>query len=95
MYCKEDGCQRKYRGTTGGSNHGRIGEQVRDWDSGVQEYPLLSHSRLFHEGRRFDFGVKILRSCYGKPSRRMITEAVLINELTEEETMNSICVRYT
>ena len=66
-----------------------IGEQVRDWHNGVQECPLLNHSRLFHEGQRFDFGVKILRSCYEKLSRRMITEAVLINELTEEETMNS------
>ena len=74
---------------SGRSPHERIGEQVRDWVRGVQDCPLLKHSILFHEGQHFDFGVKILRNCYGKPSRRMITEAVLINELTEDETMNS------
>ena len=37
----------------------------------------------------FEFEIEILSRCYGKPSRRMITEAVLIEELNEEETMNS------
>ena len=27
--------------------------------------------------------------CFGKPSRRLITEAVMIEELGENETMNS------
>ena len=89
MVCSEEGCGRKYRGTTGRSDHERIGEQVRDWDRGVENCPLLKHSRLFHGGQRFDFEVSILKRCYGRPSRRMITEAVLINELTEGETMNS------
>ena len=89
MFCREEDCGRKYRGTTGRSDHERLGEQVKDWDRGVEESPLLKHSLLFHGGQRFDFGVKILKRCYGRPSRRLITEAVLINELTERETMNS------
>ena len=89
MYCKEEECNRKYRGTTGRSIHERTGEHVRDWERGAEKCPLLRHSHLFHGGERFDFGVKVLKSCYGKPSRRMITEAVLINELSDAETMNS------
>ena len=67
----------------------RLGEQVRDWEHGVEKSSLLKHSLLFHGGQSFDFGVRILQKCYGRPSRRLITEAVLNNELTEAETMNS------
>ena len=62
---------------------------MRECNNGVDECPLRRHSMLFHDGRDFEFEVKILRNCFGKPSRRMITEAVYINELKEEETMNS------
>ena len=89
LYCKEEECNRKYRGTTGRSTNERTGEHVSNWERGVEECPLFSHSRLYHGGQRFEFGVKVLRNCYGKPSRRMITEAVLINELSDTETMNS------
>ena len=33
--------------------------------------------------------VKITDKSFGKPSRRMITEAVMIEGLRDEETMNS------
>ena len=89
MFCNEEECGRKYRGTTGRSDNERLGEQVKDWERGVETSPLLKHSRLFHGGQEFDFGVRILKRCYGRPSRRLIAEAVLINELTECETMNS------
>ena len=78
-----------YRGQTGRSEFERTGEHVRECNNGVDECPLRRHSILFHDGRDFEFEVKILRNCFGKPSRRMITEAVYINELKEEETMNS------
>ena len=87
--CKEEGCGRMYRGQTGRSEFERTGEHVRECNNGVDECPLRRHSILFHDGRDFEFEVKILRNCFGKPSRRMITEAVYINELKEEETMNS------
>ena len=79
------------RGMTGRSDHQWLGEQIIDWDGGAEKSPLLRHSQLFHGGQRFDFGVRILKRCYGRPSRRLITEAVLINELTERETMNIKC----
>jgi hypothetical protein len=87
--CKENECGRKYRGTTGRSVFERVTEQVNKWSSGDDECPLRRHSVLFHEERQFEFEVKVLRNCYGKPSRRMITEAVYIDELKDDETMNS------
>ena len=33
--------------------------------------------------------VKILKNCFGDPTTRRITEAVLIDELTSEDTMNA------
>ena len=32
--------------------------------------------------------VKILKNCFGDPTTRKITESVLIDELTTEQTMN-------
>ena len=87
--CKENECGRKYRGTTGRSLYERVNEHVNKWDNEDSECMLMRHSLLFHRQNRFDFEVKVLRNCYGKPSRRMITEAVLINELKEDEVMNS------
>ena len=33
--------------------------------------------------------VKVLSKCYGRPTKRLITEAVLIDELPDNEVMNS------
>ena len=33
--------------------------------------------------------LKILSRCFGKPTKRLITEAVLIDELGENEAMNN------
>ena len=85
--CKD--CERKYRGTTGRSLYERIGEHASKWEKQESECPLMRHSILFHSHRTFDFEVKVLSNCYGKPSRRLITEAVHIHELGEDETMNS------
>ena len=98
--CRERGCvyqfccleceqERKYRGQTGRSIYHRTGEHMKNWDKDLHFCPLKRHSDLFHGGNLFEFEIEILSRCYGKPSRRMITEAVLIEELDEEETMNS------
>ena len=78
---------RKYRGQAGRSVYGRVKEQVND--GGTDEKPLKRHKELFHEGRDIEVGCRILSRCYGKPSRRMINEAVLIDELKDDETINS------
>ena len=53
------------------------------------ESPLWRHSELYHGGGDFEVEVEVLKSCFGKPSRRMITESVMIEQLGDRETMNS------
>ena len=87
LMCKTD--RRKYRGQTGRSVYERVKEEVQGWRSHSENNPLWRHSELFHGGEDFDLEVKITDKSFGKPSRRMITESVLIEQLSGQETMNS------
>ena len=87
LKCKDDG--KKYRGQTGRSVHERVKEEIRDWKKREEKSPLWRHSELFHQGQEFSLEVKVTDKSFGKPSKRMITEAVMIEQLREEETMNS------
>ena len=49
----------------------------------------MKHSMLYHNGGEFDVDIRVLAKCYGKPSKRKITEAVLIEELPNNKAMNS------
>ena len=89
LYCKEEECGRKYRGQTGRSVYERLKEHASNSGQGAEDKPLNRHRELYHGGRNFEVGCKVLAQCYGKPSRRMINEAVYIDELKDEETMNS------
>ena len=86
MQCKE--CERRYRGQTGNSADERITQHFDDWTRKVDTCPLYRHSLLYHQGNKFPVRVKILKSCFGDPTTRRITEAVLIDELTSNQTMN-------
>ena len=87
LKCKED--ERKYRGQTSRSVNERFTEEMREWRDMKSESPLWRHSELYHGGGDFEVEVEVLKSCFGKPSRRMITEAVMIEQLGDRETMNS------
>lgn len=87
VMCKDD--ERKYRGTTGRSIYERVKEEMSDWRRQEDRSPLWKHSLLYHDGQDFDIDIKVLSQCYGKPSKRMITEAVVIDELPMGEAMNS------
>ena len=50
---------------------------------------MQRHANLYHDGGHFVASIKILARCYGKPSRRLITEAVMINEIPPGKTMNN------
>jgi hypothetical protein len=89
IVCKEEGCGRRYRGHTGRSTGTRTGEHVKNWRNKDEKCPLYKHSILYHNGQEFEFDMKILARCYGKPSRRRISEAVYIDELSDDKTMNS------
>ena len=67
----------------------RVNEEVRDWQKKDEKSPLWRHSELYHQGQEFDMVVDVTDRSFGKLSKRMITEAVLIDQLKEEETMNS------
>ena len=86
MQCNE--CERKYRGQTGNSAQERINQHFQDWDRKVETCPLHRHSVLYHGGKKFPVSVKILKTCFGDPTTRRITESVLIDNLTSAETMN-------
>ena len=86
MHCKE--CERRYRGQTGNSADERISQHFEDWKRRLDTCPLYRHSQLYHQGNRFPVGVRILSNCFGDPTTRRITESVLIDELSSEETMN-------
>ena len=86
MMCKA--CRRKYRRQTGRSMNERMNQQFGNWERGEENNPLMRHSELYHDGERFDVEVKVEAKCGGKPSKRLITEAVMIDELGGDETMN-------
>ena len=76
LWCKE--CMRKYRGQTSRSTYERKKEQVSY--TGSDDKPLKRHRELYHGGDEVEVGCKILARCFGKPSKRMISEAVYIDE---------------
>ena len=47
----------------------------------IGKKPLKRHKEPFHSGQDVEVGCKVLSQYYGKPTRRMIHEAVLIVEL--------------
>ena len=85
--CKTD--KRKYRGQTGRSAYERTKEEVHGWRNKCDGNPLWRHSELYHGGGDFDLELKLTDKSFGKPSRRMIAESVLIEQLSKEEIMNS------
>ena len=87
MMCEE--CTRKYRGQTGRSIYHRSNEHFKDWEDQKDDSVLFQHSNKFHNGQRFTVKMSIKSKCFGEPTTRMITEAVLIDELSDSQTMNS------
>ena len=84
--CEE--CERQYRGQTGRSIYERDREHIESWEKGDDESPLQRHANIYHGGGNYVAELKVLAKCYGKPSKRLITEAVLIDELPDAMTMN-------
>ena len=77
-----------YRGQTGRSTYERLKEHFLKWEGKADDSNLHKHSLECHNGERFNFTVRILAKCYGKPTTRLITEAIRIEELPEENSMN-------
>ena len=88
--CKEmlDAQEQAYRGQTGRTTYHRMKEHFAKWESETEDSVLHKHSVKCHGGGDFEVSVKILASCYGKPTTRLITEAINIEEMPEETSMN-------
>ena len=84
--CKEDG--KKYEGQTGRSVYERVKEEVNELQKKSEKSQLWKHAERHHQGQWFDMDVKVTDRCFGKPSKRMIAEAVRIETLDEKEAMN-------
>ena len=78
-----------YKGQTGRSIYERFKEHNDDFEKKKESCPLWRHSTLFHEKQKFRYNIIIEAKCFGKSSRRLITESVLIDELSADEAMNS------
>ena len=55
----------------------------------IQFCSNIQNNTMNHDGQEFQLNIKIISRCFGKPTTRLITEAVLINELGDDETLNS------
>ena len=86
LMCKED--RKKYIGQTGRSVYERVREEVQDWRDKSEKSPLWRHSELHHGGGEFEMEVKVMDKNFGRPSRRMIAESVMIEQLKDSEAMN-------
>ena len=87
---KCEDCGRVYRGQSGRSLYERGVEHIKAWEKeDDDECPLQRHANLHHGGGHFVAEVRVLARCYGKPTRRMITEAVMIDEVPNEQAMNN------
>ena len=78
-----------YRGQTGRSVYERTKEHIEKWEAQAEDSYLQKHALQYHNGGTFNIDVKILAQCYGKPTARMITEAVMIEELPDENSLNA------
>ena len=57
--------------------HGRVKEEVSE--GGTDKKPLKHHRELYHGGEDVEVGCRILTQSFGKPSRRMSSEAVYMS----------------
>ena len=85
--CKEDG--KEYRGQTGRSIYERLKEEMNDLQRKGEKSPLWKHAEECHEGQWFDMDIAVTDRNFGKPSRRMIAEAVRIDEIDKDQAMNA------
>jgi hypothetical protein len=93
MYCMDckvavGKTEKSYMGQTGRTTYHRMKEHFSKWERRAEDSVLHKHSVQCHEEERFEVGIKLIASCYGKPTTRLITEAIHIEDIPEENSMN-------
>ena len=88
--CKENECGKKYIGQTGRSLYERVREHENYSEKDIENdsKPLARHSYECHGNDRIKYDVRIIGNMQGKPSKRMIGEAVYIDSLPRHKSMN-------
>ena len=85
--CKD--CLKVYIGQTGRSMYERMKEHLKAYEVRSDKSVLWEHSKKFHGNQEFEFDTKVKSKCFGEPTTRLITEAVMIDKLNDAETLNS------
>ena len=80
---------KQYRGQTGRSLYERMKEHFGQWEEGAEDSYLRKHAVQYHNGGTFEVDVRLLTQSYGKPTTRMISKAVHIQELPDDNSLNS------
>ena len=83
-----------YRGQTSRSGYERINEHFLDWDDrkskkNMKKSILWDHSNVHHNNNDFNVIVTVISQNFGDPTKRLITESIMIEELDDEEILNS------
>ena len=86
--CKDLVKEEKYGGQTGRSFYERMREHFDQYRKKSEKSILWKHALKHHNGENFPMEIKVDCMCFGKPSRRLMTEAVLINKMDRNESMN-------
>ena len=81
----------QYRGQCGRSLYERMKEHFQKWLTKADDSYLHKHATQYHDGESFNVDVRLMAQCFGKgkPTTGMITEAVYIDELPDENSLNS------
>ena len=86
--CKDKLKNEKYRGQTGRSMYERMKGHFQDWNGKDDTSALLKHANDNHNGSDFPIEIDVVARCFGKPTCRLITESVLIDDMDPAESMN-------
>ena len=86
ILCTE--CNKCYIGQTCRSMYDRINEHYEDWNEKKERSILHKHSVKYHNNSQFNIKISIIANCFGSPTTRLITEAVYIDELSDEKSLN-------
>ena len=83
-----------YRGQSSRSGYERINEHFDDWEDhksnkGMKKSVLWEHSNIHHRKNEFNITITIISKNFGDPTKRLITESIRIEELDDEELLNS------
>ena len=65
-----------------------MGEHFELYEKKDEKLIIWKHAAKQHEDEKFPMKIKVNCQCFGQPSRRLVTEAVMINKMDVRESMN-------